>query len=115
MARSDLFVLASHHEGLGNVLIEAMACGVAVLATDCSHGPREIIKDGVNGRLVPPGNVDALAATMRELLREDATRAQLARQAAANLDSFDSARMVRQYEQIFARVLNASVPEEVAA
>ncbi|HSI15550.1 MAG TPA: glycosyltransferase [Chthoniobacter sp.] len=115
MTQSDLFVLSSYHEGLGNVLIEAMACGVPILATDCPHGPGEIIEDGFTGRLVPPGDVDSLAATMQELLTDEDTRTRMAENAAAQLDRFDSASMVRQYEALFARVLGKALPEEVAA
>ncbi len=115
MAKADLFVLASHHEGLGNVLIEAMACGLPVLATDCPHGPGEIIEDGFNGRLVTPGNIDSLAATMRALLEDEDTRLRMAENAAAQLERFNSANMARQYEQLFGRVLGRIPAVEVAA
>jgi len=68
MAHSSLFALTSRWEGLGFVLIEALAVGTPVVATDCRSGPREILQDGKYGRLVPVGNVDALAEAMNNTL-----------------------------------------------
>ena len=61
MARASVFVLSSAWEGLSMVLLEAMACGTPVVATDCPHGPGEILEGGKWGRLAPPGDWRALA------------------------------------------------------
>jgi glycosyltransferase involved in cell wall biosynthesis len=66
--RSDLLVLQSDYEGFGNVLVEAMACGTQVVATDCPNGPSEILDGGTYGQLVPCGDAAALGAAIRRSL-----------------------------------------------
>jgi glycosyltransferase involved in cell wall biosynthesis len=60
--RADVFALSSYVEGLPNVLVEAMMCGLTPVSTDCPTGPREVLQDGKFGYLVPVSNPTALAA-----------------------------------------------------
>lgn len=82
MARADLFVLSSICEGSPVVLMEALAAGTPVVATDCPSGPREVLQNGRIGMLVPVGEPDALFRAMREALAKRPQRA-LLRSAAA--------------------------------
>ena len=74
MARASLFVLSSRWEGLPTVLIEALCCGTPVVSTDCPSGPREILRDGKYGQLVPVGDVDELARAIEAALNNKAPR-----------------------------------------
>jgi glycosyltransferase involved in cell wall biosynthesis len=81
MSRAGLVVQPSRFEGFPNVVLEAMGMGAAVISADCRSGPAEIIKDGVNGRLVPVEDVAALTQAMAELLRQPEERARLGSEA----------------------------------
>ena len=70
MASAALFVLSSAWEGFGNVLVEVLAAGAPVVATDCKSGPREILEAVRRGRLVQVGDVEALARKMLASLDE---------------------------------------------
>lgn len=81
MSRASVLVLSSRFEGLGNVLVEALACGCPVVSTDCPSGPREILEDGKWGRLVPVGDRDRLAEAISETLDELPDKERLRRRA----------------------------------
>jgi glycosyltransferase involved in cell wall biosynthesis len=77
MARGSAFVFASRLEGFGIVLVEALACGLPVVAVDCPSGPREILQDGRYGVLVPAGDASTLADSLGKLLADPGRMASL--------------------------------------
>lgn len=78
LATSAIFALSSRWEGMPLVVLEAMSKAMAVVAFDCPTGPRELIRDGVDGLLVPPEDVDALARSLRRLIEDEQLRGRLA-------------------------------------
>jgi glycosyltransferase involved in cell wall biosynthesis len=75
LARADLLVLSSRREGLPNALVEALALGISVVATDCSGGIRTLLRSGEVGCLVPVDDPRALANAMTRALAESASGA----------------------------------------
>ncbi|MXP62978.1 glycosyltransferase family 1 protein [Roseomonas sp. M0104] len=94
LAAADVFCLPSHFEGLPMSVIEAMLTGLPVVATD-TRGPREQVRDGETGFLVPPGAVAPLAAALGRLAGDPAMRARMGAAGRAHaLERFDEARVV---------------------
>jgi len=105
IAKADVFALSSLYEGFGNVIIEAMACGVPVISTRCPSGPEEIITDEVNGLLVPVDDADALAVAILRLLKDEPLRKRLAEAGKKRAEDFRVERMVAEYENVFEEVI----------
>lgn len=98
MARSTVFVLPSLWEGFPFVLMEAMACGVPVISTDCPSGPAELVVDGETGLLVPPSDPVALARAMDRLLADETLAKSLAKSAVRRLEAYRSEAVIRRCE-----------------
>ena len=100
MSKASVCAVSSRYEGSPNVLIQAMACGTAVVSTDCPSGPREILEDGRWGGLVPVGDEDAMAAAIIDAL--DAPVHSEALMARAN--DFDAQSSINAYVDLIRRV-----------
>jgi glycosyltransferase involved in cell wall biosynthesis len=100
MAECDAFVMTSRWEGFGNVLVEAMACGLPIISTDCESGPREILADGEYGILVPVGDSRATADAIRRLADDPAARAALRVRGRTRALDFDVLQVANEYADV---------------
>ncbi len=105
MKSADLYVHSANYEGIGLAWIEAMAAGCPVVVTDCDFGPRELMVDGQNGRLVPVENVDALASAMQSLANDKATAAELGKKGLESLPKFNLEQISSEYLAVFENAL----------
>jgi glycosyltransferase involved in cell wall biosynthesis len=108
MAMADVFVLSSHHEGFGNVIVEAMSVGTPVVATDCPFGPREIIVDGENGFLVPVKDAGLMAKRCLLLIQDSELRGSMGHHAKSRSRDFSMERMGMQFEDYLDCLLRRS-------
>lgn len=97
LKQADIFVLSSRFEGFGNVIVEAMACGLPIISTDCPSGPHEILRGGETGVLVPVGDVDALAQAITTLLSDRQAITEYARKSKSRVKDFDVSRVASEY------------------
>jgi glycosyltransferase involved in cell wall biosynthesis len=104
IARADVFALSSRYEGFGNVLVEAMACGVPVVATS-SPGTRDIVTVGLDGLLVDRHEPAALATALARVLEDSQLRAQMAVEARRSADRFALPLIAGVYDGLFRRML----------
>jgi len=100
LAAAQVSVLMSRHEGLPRAAVESLAAGVPVVATAVDGTP-EVVRDGDNGFLVPPGDVASAADRVSRLLEDAELRARLAAGTGRGLEEFDIARMVRAQEELY--------------
>lgn len=104
LARAKIFVLSSLYEGLPNVLLEALALGVPVIATRCPTGPEEIITNGINGLLVPPADETALAWAISKLLNDKELRQKFSEQGRKRAEDFRINKIIREYEKVIDKI-----------
>lgn len=102
LARAGLMIHSSRREGFPNAVLEAMGMGAAVICADCPSGPAELIQDGVNGRLVPVGDVGALARVMAELMKRPQARERLGLEAVRVRQQYDPCTIMAKWEACLA-------------
>ncbi|MFI6686462.1 glycosyltransferase [Streptomyces sp. NPDC050485] len=103
-AKADLALLTSRAESFGLVILEALAAGVPVVSYDCPNGPSEIIRHGVDGWLVPNGDVDAIAAVLAGLMGDRGALHALGTHTITGAEQFSAERVTERWEALFAEL-----------
>lgn len=115
ISKADCFIFASNHEGFPNVLVEALACGLPIISTDCKSGPREILapnsdvnfqlKDDIElaeyGILSPVKNIEKIKETMNLIINDESLRKNYQDKAKQRANDFRIEKIIKEYEKIF--------------
>ena len=105
LLESSIFALSSKIEGFGLVILEAMECGLPVVACDCRHGPREIITDGHNGYLVPVGDAKTFAERLCTLIENQPLRRQMGKHAKETVQHYYPEALTQRWMNLFNELL----------
>ena len=111
-AESAMLVMSSHYEGFPMVMIEAMACGLPVVAFDFKCGPKDIVRDGRNGILVPNDDIAALAQGMMRMMDDDDARRRMSDEARKVVDEYSEARVMGMWKELFEDLVPAGNRDE---
>lgn len=106
-ARSSLAVMSSNYEGFPMVMIEAMAGGLPVVSFDFKCGPKDIIEHGVNGMLVPNGDIPGLAQALMQVMGDGAYRKSLSDNARRIVDTYSEERIMQKWINLFNSIVQS--------
>lgn len=105
MRQASLYVLSSRYEGFPNALLEAMAYNTPVISFACQSGPNEIIRNGFDGILIPPENIDALVDAISDLIDDPEKRKQLGEHATEVANRFSIHRIMGMWEDVLMKCI----------
>lgn len=100
-AHSSMLVMSSHYEGFPMVMVEAMAVGLPVVTFNYKCGPRDIIRNGENGLLVPDGDIEGLAVAMLKLISDEELRRKMGKNARKVTDTYSEERIMQKWVNLF--------------
>ena len=99
--RSSILVQPSRTEGFGLVLVEAMACGLPVVAFDCENGPRSLITDGEDGYLIPAYDVELFSERLISLMSDEKLRTKMGEKGIIKSQQYHISKIAQQWKQLF--------------
>lgn len=102
---SSFIVMSSHYEGMPMVLLEAMSCGLPGICFDFKCGPKDIIRDGQNGLIVPEGDVKALAKAMEKIMLDNSLRNRMSEEALKTCSDYSEERVMERWQKCFKIIL----------
>jgi glycosyltransferase involved in cell wall biosynthesis len=105
LGEAAIFANGAHYEGFGMVMTEALSKGVPLVGFDVPIGPREIVQDGVNGRLIPDGDLDGFAKALLQLIEDEDLRRQMGVNAQATARSYEIGAIGRRWDDLIDRVV----------
>ncbi|MBG0827002.1 glycosyltransferase family 4 protein [Planomonospora sp. ID67723] len=106
LAQASLYALSSRFEGLPMVMIEAMSHALPVVAFDCPTGPADVLTHGIDGLLVPPGDVDAFAEALGRLVADRELRGRMGAAALETVRGYAPDRVMPMWERLFAGLMS---------
>lgn len=116
ISEDEIFVLASSHEGFPNSLAEAMALGLAVISVDCRiGGPKDMIADNINGKLIPLNDEDALVSAMEDLMSNSSKRELFSKAAMELADNLSIEVIGKKWENYLQKVIDTYEGENKGA
>lgn len=104
-AASSLLAMTSNYEGFPMVMLEAMSCGICPISMDFECGPRDIIKDGVNGVLVENGDINKFAEALIRLITNEKERQKMGREAAKITEEYSLLLVMKSWNNLFEKLL----------
>lgn len=107
LMQASVLALSSQYEGFAMVLLEAMSCGLPVVASDCRSGPAEIVTHGEDGFLVAPGDIEGMAAALDRLLSDPSLRDAMGAAAHRNIARFSEQAVMARWQALFEGLLRA--------
>ena len=109
LKHGDLFVLSSRYEGFPNALTEAMSCGLPAVSFDCPTGPGEIIRNGIDGWLVHPEDLEGLEDALSKMMADKDLRKKMGEKAADIVTRFDIEKIMEQWESIIYNSISGKI------
>ena len=106
---SSMLLMSSLYEPFGLVLVEAMSCGLPVVAFNCPYGPADIINDGIDGFLVEDRNIEAFADRVCQLMADEDLRLQMGRAAVLSAQRYKSETIMPKWRKMFDVIVNPNV------